>query len=348
MLNIDEEIHYNDDLTKLNFKFNLNDRFIYVTNNKEEYFSCNTPFLKILKPIHITLNKKKTIAKKYLILETNDELDFNNQIGEFMYIINKVHEICQEKIRENSIQWFNTEFDDIGLDIKVRRPIDSQKDNEFIKISIPKEKSLEDEISNLSKGDYVLCTILFKGLKIANDCINEEWEVKELITQEKFDLIHNNNENLETLQMEDVIECIETNLNNNENNINKKELNETELNETELNETELNETDLNKTELNETELNKTELTNIENYKLIEYKKDNNIEYIEKIGLDQTDIDIISDIEDITLNVKTETINKKKSSKETNSIHKIYNNKIKKNELNKKDFIKKHSKKLIFT
>lgn len=326
MLNIDEEIHYNDDLTKLNFKFNLNDRFIYVTNNKDEYFSCNTPFLKILKPIHITLNKKKTISKKYLILETNDELDFNNQIGEFMYIINKVHEICQEKIRENSIQWFNTEFDDIGLDIKVRRPIDSQKDNEFIKISIPKEKSLEDEILNLSKGNYVSCTILFKGLKIANDCINEEWEVKEFITQEKFDLIHNNNyisENIETLPIEDMID--------NNCNLHQTEINQTTLH-TEIN-TEIN-TEVN-TEINtevNTEIN-TEITNIENSNLIECKQNTHIESIEKLGIDQTDIDIISDIEDIT--IKNEN-NYKKKYKETNKKY------------NKKDLIKKHSKKLIFT
>jgi hypothetical protein len=95
----------NDDinnLNKLNYTFNINERFVHVKDNNGEYFTCKTPFLKILKPMHITLNKKKTIAKKYLILETNDELDFNNQIGEFMFIINKIHEISQEKIRYNS------------------------------------------------------------------------------------------------------------------------------------------------------------------------------------------------------------------------------------------------------
>jgi len=174
-----------NDVNKLNYKFILNDRFIYVNDNDGQYFSCQTPFLKVLKPIHITLNKKKTISKKYLILETNDELDFNNQIGEFMYIINKIHEISQENIKKKSLTWFNTEFDDIGLDIKVRRPIDQQKDNEFIKISIP--SNIEDQISKLTKGTYVLCNIIFKGLKISNDYINEEWEILDFITQEKYD-----------------------------------------------------------------------------------------------------------------------------------------------------------------
>jgi len=175
-------------IINLNYDFNLNDRFVHVKDNEGNYFKCQTPFLKILKPLHITLNKKKTIAKKYIILETNDELDFNNQIGEFMFIINKIHEISQEKIRKNSMKWFNTEFDDIGLDIKVKRPIDQQKDNEFIKICINNDL---EEISNLSKGEYILCNIIFKGLKISNDFIMEEWELTDFITQQKFDELQN-------------------------------------------------------------------------------------------------------------------------------------------------------------
>ena len=172
-------------LPKLEYNFSINERFVHVKDKNGNYFECETPFLKILKPIHTTLNKKKTIAKKYLILETNDELDFNNQIGDFMFIINKIHEVSQEKIRAKSLSWFNTEFDDIGLDIKVRRPVDQQKNNEFIKICIP--ENIETEILKLSKGNYVLCNIVFKGLKVSSDYISEEWELKSFITQEKYD-----------------------------------------------------------------------------------------------------------------------------------------------------------------
>ena len=78
-----DNFNYNDinNLSKFNYKFSLNERFIHVKDKNGNYFGCQTPFLKVLKPIHVTLNKKKTVAKKYLILETNDELDFNNQIG---------------------------------------------------------------------------------------------------------------------------------------------------------------------------------------------------------------------------------------------------------------------------
>jgi len=179
-------------LDNLKFNFSLNDRFVHVKDENNKYFEVQTPFLKILKPIHSTLNKKKTIAKKYLILETNDELDFNNEIGEFIFVINKIHELSQEKIREKSVEWFNTEFDDIGLDIKVRRPIDQQKDNEFIKICIPINSTIEEKLNNVLKGDYVLCNILFKGLKVSSDFIMEEIEIKEIILQKEYDEIQNN------------------------------------------------------------------------------------------------------------------------------------------------------------
>ena len=196
-----------NNLNKLNFDFVLNDRFIHVKDENGNYFQCQTPFLKVLKPIHTTLNKKKTIAKKYVILEINDELDFNNQIGEFMFIINKIHETSQEKIKEKSLQWFNTEFDEIGLDIKVRRPFDQQKDNEFIRVSIPKNFEMEDEISKL-KGSYILCNIIFKGLKISNDYIMEEWEIKDFISQEKYDQLQNKEYINDTI-MEERIDTIE-------------------------------------------------------------------------------------------------------------------------------------------
>ena len=64
---------------KLYFTFNLNDRFVYAKDEEGNYFSHETPFLKILKPVYVTFNKKKEIAKKYLILEINDDLDFQNQ-----------------------------------------------------------------------------------------------------------------------------------------------------------------------------------------------------------------------------------------------------------------------------
>jgi len=48
-----------NNLNNLNYNFSLNDRFIHVTDENNENFTCQTPFLKILKTIHTTLNKKK-------------------------------------------------------------------------------------------------------------------------------------------------------------------------------------------------------------------------------------------------------------------------------------------------
>jgi len=215
-----EEIN---NLSKLNFEFNLSKRFVDARYNNDEYFSIQTPFLKVLKPMHVTLNKKKTIAKKYLVLETNDELDFNNQISEFMFIINKIHEVSQEKIKENSLEWFNTEFDEIGLDIKIRRPVEQQRDNEFIRLCIPKNKEIEEKIVELNKGEYVLCNIIFKGLKVSQDYIVEEWEVTDLIRQEDYDkeIKEKENEN-EITKISELVTMLEEDL---KENIEKKEEN---------------------------------------------------------------------------------------------------------------------------
>jgi hypothetical protein len=316
-----DNFNYNDinNLSKFNYKFSLNERFIHVKDKDNNYFGCQTPFLKVLKPVHVTLNKKKTVAKKYLILETNDELDFNNQIGEFMFIINKIHEISQEKIKEKSMEWFNTEFDEIGLDIKVKRPIDQQKDNEFIKICIP--QSIEDEILKLSKGTYVLCNIIFKGLKISNDYINEEWEIVDLITQEKYDEeqnaeLINNSIKVDTIQM-----LLENN--NDENNDNQIVNEENQICHNHSNEDEEN-----------TSLNNIIDANISEENINKIEENNQIKDLEN-NLNNT----------INTN---ETKIKKTIKKNKNIGEKIIENKIKNNKNNKKyELIKKLSKKIVF-
>ena len=325
-INEDNNIHY---ASELNYNFNLNERYIYVTNEEDKNFICDTPFLKILKPIHISLNKKKTIANKYIILETNDDLDFNNQIGEFMFIINKIHEISQEKIRENSMKWFNTEFDDIGLDIKVKRPVDQQKDNEFIKIIIPKDKNIEDEINKLNKGEYISCKISFKGLKVSSENIIEEWELKEYISQRVYDENQNNNYicdsivKIDNLLENDIKEIIE------ENNNTKEIL--IDINNNICEEDNMNKEEDNKEEDNKEEDNKEEDNNLNDIiKTIYIKEENNLSNIKK---EQTKI-----IKKIS--------KKEKDITDLSIIDKIKENKINKLLSNKN--IKKITKKIIFT
>lgn len=307
-------------LSNLNFNFSVHDRFVHVKDNNGKYFECKTPFLKILKPIHTTLNKKKTIAKKYLILETNDELDFNNEIGEFMFIINKIHELSQEKIKEKSIEWFNTEFDEIGLDIKVKRPIDQQKDNEFIRITIPKNNNIEDEISKLSKGSYVLCNLIFKGLKVSSDYIVEEWEVNNIISQDKFE----ENEKNELL-LNSIVEVDTYN----------------SLIEDQI-------LDLNQ---NIQENNMIEELNIENLNIennIENNTENNTEKIENKTIEELENKDDSNISVLTNLENTKTSKKIKKEISPKEI-KVKENKIKKQEIKQTaDLVKKFSKKIIFT
>jgi len=358
-----DNFNHNDinNLSKFNYKFLLNERFIHVKDKNGNYFECQTPFLKVLKPIHVTLNKKKTVAKKYLILETNDELDFNNQIGEFMFIINKIHEISQEKIKEKSMEWFNTEFDEIGLDIKVRRPIDQQKESEFIRICIP--SNIENEISKLLKGTYVLCNIIFKGLKVSNDYINEEWEILDIITQEKYD----EEQNEELINNTIVVDALQTLLDSDINNIyeidnidnidNIKVINEE--NKICNDENIYIENSENKININENQDLLCEdiiSENIENninidQNSIEYYETNTKENIEKNA--KKDIEknqLNKELNNITNNLNNIVIDENKVKKDIKK-NKIIGEKIKENKIiknNKKhELIKKLSKKIVF-
>jgi hypothetical protein len=346
-----DEVNY---LNKLNYQFNLNQRFVNVKDDEGNYFKCQTPFLKVLKPVHVTLNKKKTIAKKYIILELSDDLDFNHQIGDFTFIINKIHEISQEKIRENSMEWFNTEFDEIGLDIKVRRPIEQQRECEFIRICIPQNKQIEEEINLLQKGDYILTNIFFRGLKVSNDYINEEWEMNDFITQEKYeqlkktDLLYEDIEN-----MEKITTIIEDEYQHEVNEVNENK---------EENKNELNEINENKEET-ENELNKEVVKNeFEEMSLIEV---NNGECEQEIIIETKNSITYNDInenkEEIINNDNIEEENIKKKNKEKkvrkenisenkNVKDRIKENKLKKltnNSITSEQVIKKNKKLLFF-
>ena len=190
----------NEKFSNLNFNFEYKNRLIRTTYENNEYYNFNTPFLKVLKPIHTNTNKKKNIEKKYIILEINEEYNVNKDLDDFLIIINKLHETSQENIKKNSMKWFNTEFDEIGLDLKVKKPIDKQKDKQFIKILLPNDnEELLEKINNLEKNQYVMTNIFYKGLKVSNDYLMGEYELIDLYTQEEYELIKNQeNQNLES------------------------------------------------------------------------------------------------------------------------------------------------------
>ena len=53
-----------NNLDKLNFNFEYKNRLIRSIFDDKEYFKFDTPFLKVLKPIHNSTNKKKKYRKK--------------------------------------------------------------------------------------------------------------------------------------------------------------------------------------------------------------------------------------------------------------------------------------------
>ncbi len=188
----------------LSFNCITEERYIYVKNKIDEYFKSETPFLKVLKPYHINKNKS------YLILSINDDFDFNDEINDFVYLINKIHEFSQENIKLESKKWFGKDFDIFDLDNIVKRPIEEHKSNNYVKLVIPNDDLLEQKILNLSKDTYIKCNVEFKGLKISKETLMEEWYVTDFITQEEVDE-KNKLEYISTLKIEkDVFEYNES------------------------------------------------------------------------------------------------------------------------------------------
>ena len=56
---IDKMIKNLENYSELNFNFEYKNRMIRSTFENNEYFKLDTPFLKVLKPIHVSTNKKK-------------------------------------------------------------------------------------------------------------------------------------------------------------------------------------------------------------------------------------------------------------------------------------------------
>jgi hypothetical protein len=188
------------DFNHLNFDFDYKNRFINCLFDNEKNFMFETPFLKVLKPLHVSNSKKNIETNKYIILETLNNLQNNN---EFMIVVNKIHEISQENIKKYSKAWFNIELDDFGLDMKVRLPIDNQKNIQFIKIIIGNDQILLDKINNLEKNTYISMNIKYKGLRVLSDNLTEEWELIDFVSQDEYD---KNREDLKNIEIESFLE----------------------------------------------------------------------------------------------------------------------------------------------
>jgi len=170
----------------LSFTCSTEDRYIYVKNrDSNDRFRVETPFLKVLKPVH---NYKD---KSYIILSVNNDFDFNDEVNDFVYMINKIHEFSQENIKLDSKKWFGKDFDIFDLDNIVKRPIEEHKSNNYIKLVINNSDVMEQKLANLEKEMYIKCSIEFNGLKISRETLMEEWYVMDYITQEDYENLNN-------------------------------------------------------------------------------------------------------------------------------------------------------------
>ena len=165
---------------KFNFICDIDNRYIHTYyGNEDSYFNMSIPLLKILKKMYENNNKT------YLILELNEDMDFDDEIKNFINKINKIHEICQEETLINSDKWFGKKFDIFDLDRIIKRPIETQKNINYIKLII--EPHIFDSLISYTKNN-ITCDIYFKGLKITRGNMVEEWYISKIIDIENIDV----------------------------------------------------------------------------------------------------------------------------------------------------------------
>jgi hypothetical protein len=242
----------------LSFNCITEERYIYVKNKNDECFKSETPFLKVLKPYHINKNKS------YIILSINDDFDFNDEINDFVYLINKIHEFSQENIKLESKKWFGKDFDIFDLDNIVKRPIEEHKSNNYIKLVIPNNELLEQKILNLSKDTYVKCNIEFQGLKISKETLMEEWYITDFITQEEIDE-KNKLEYVSNLKIQqNTFQYNEESLNNSTQIVDSNNNIETQIVESQIDETQIVESQIDETQIVESQIDETQIDETQN------------------------------------------------------------------------------------
>lgn len=288
----------------LSFNCITEERYIYVKNKNGECFKSETPFLKVLKPYHINKNKS------YLILAINDDFDFNDEINDFVYLINKIHEFSQENIKLESKKWFGKDFDIFDLDNIVKRPIEEHKSNNYIKLVIPNNELLEQKILNLSKDTYVKCNIEFQGLKISKETLMEEWFITDFITQEETDE-KNKLEYVSDLKIQqDTFQYNEESLNNCTQDIDETNNN----NELQIDESQIDESQIVESQIVETQIVETQIDEFQNNDTTQESKINNNEDTIDINNLNEEIEVISVVDDKKKKSKSKKNDKSLSDK----------------------------------
>ncbi len=218
-------------LNDLNYKFELEDKYIYVNNNDNSKYMVKSPYLKVLKAKHEFKNKN------YLIVQLDQDLDTDEQMDSFIKKIRAIDEYSKEILLNNSKNWYGKKWDIYTLDSMTRYPIDEQKGILYMKIIINKEnKDLNKNIETLekiienNKEVYISVQTFFKGLRWSREIFTEEWYLEDfIILEEENDdlLLENLIKNIEEKNKKEEVDNKEI-LENNQNISQNKDILENE------------------------------------------------------------------------------------------------------------------------
>lgn len=182
-------------VNSLNYKFELDDKYIYVNNRNNSKYIIKSPYLKVLKANHEFKNKN------YLIVQLDQDLDVDEQMDFFIKKIRCMDEYSKEILLNNSKNWYGKKWDIYTLDSMTHYPIDEQKGILYMKIIINKEdkelnKSIEtlEKIMKNTKEVYISIKTYFKGLRWSREIFTEEWYLEDfsILEEENDDLLLEN------------------------------------------------------------------------------------------------------------------------------------------------------------
>ncbi len=342
-------------LNNLSYKFELEDKYIYVNKNNNKYV-VKSPYLKVLKAKHEFKNKN------YLIVQLDQDLDVDEQMDAFIKKIRAIDEYSKEILLNNSKNWYGKKWDIYTLDSMTRYPIDEQKGVLYMKIIINKEdkelnKSIEtlEKIMENNKEVYISIKTFFKGLRWSREIFTEEWYLEDFNILEEDDqdlILENLIKNIEeSNKNKEKKESLLENKKEEEYNENKEELNNKneKLNLLENEESQLlenKELNLLKNEESNLLVNKElYLLEIEESDLLENEKSNLLEIEESKLLENEEQILLENQEENILENEELNILENENIKEINNID--YKNKQKKSK-NKKNIIREDGESIIST
>ncbi len=171
-------------LHHLQFQYVKEDKYMYLFDQQQTPFYYTTPILKVFKNIHEFHNDY------YVVLHLDNEDDANHEIYNFKERLDRIYGKAQNEVKKNYKEIFPNlkgYIDHVTYETCIKRPFTGSR-NQLLKIKIPEEnENLFHKLENVIEGQYLQCTMVYKGLKkISGGRMLEEYILIDFLTEDEW------------------------------------------------------------------------------------------------------------------------------------------------------------------